>query len=84
MTVTLDLNPDVEAGLTALARAQGLTLEAYVERMLRDRSAAAGLRPKAGDAEKAVAFVAWARGHRPVGSLTDDSLRRENLVREPR
>lgn len=82
MTVKLDLEPDVEAALTALAQAQGLSLEAYVEKVLRERSAAVGLRPVAGNAANARAFGAWARGHRAVGSLSDEALRRENLVRD--
>lgn len=84
MTVNLDLTPDVEAALAALAQAQGLSLEAYVEKVLRERSAAASVRPADGNAAKARAFGAWARGHRPVGSLSDEALRRENLVRDAR
>lgn len=38
MTVRLDLNPDVEAGLLAQAKARGLPLEAYLEQVLRERS----------------------------------------------
>jgi hypothetical protein len=82
MTVKLVLNPDVEAGLVALAQAQGLSLEAYAEQVLRERSAAAGARSATGPAERAQAFAAWARGHRSVGSMSDESLRRENLVRD--
>ena len=35
-------------------------------------------------AYEAGAFEAFARAHRPVGSLSDELLRRENLVRETR
>jgi hypothetical protein len=38
MTVKLELTPDVEAGLLAQAQNSGLTLEAYVERVLREQS----------------------------------------------
>ena len=34
MTVTLNLNPELEAGLSAHARATGMTLEAYLERLV--------------------------------------------------
>ena len=34
MTVTIDLSEDIEAGLSALAQAQGLTLPDYVRRIL--------------------------------------------------
>jgi hypothetical protein len=84
MTVKLDLNPDIEAGLTALAQAQGLSLQAYLERMLRNRVAATAPHVTSGNVAKAGAFEAFARAHRPVGSLSDELLRRENLVRETR
>jgi hypothetical protein len=38
MTVTLNLKPDVEAGLLAQAQASGLTLEAFAEEVLREKS----------------------------------------------
>lgn len=38
MTVKLDLNPAVEAGLVAQAEARGLSLEAYVQQVLKERS----------------------------------------------
>jgi hypothetical protein len=38
MTVKLELTPDVQAGLQAEAQASGLSLEAYAERVLRERS----------------------------------------------
>jgi hypothetical protein len=38
MTVKLELTPDVQAGLLAQAQASGLSLEAYLEQVLRERS----------------------------------------------
>ena len=38
MTVKLELTPDVQAGLLAQAQASGLSLEAYAELVLRERS----------------------------------------------
>jgi hypothetical protein len=40
MTVKLELAPEVQAGLLAQAQDNGLSLEAYVERVLRERSGA--------------------------------------------
>jgi hypothetical protein len=40
MTVTLNLTPDVEAGLLADAQAKGLSLEAYLEQVVREQSRA--------------------------------------------
>jgi hypothetical protein len=41
VTVKLELTPDVQAGLVAQAQESGLSLEAYVELVLRERSGAA-------------------------------------------
>lgn len=38
MTVKVELPPDVQAGLLAQAQEGGLSLEAYVEQVLRERS----------------------------------------------
>ena len=38
MTVKVELPPDVQAGLLAQARESGLSLEAYVEQVLLERS----------------------------------------------
>ena len=43
MTMKLDLEPDTEAGLLAQAQASGLSLEAYVQQLLREKSLVAGL-----------------------------------------
>jgi hypothetical protein len=38
MTVKVELTPDVQAGLLEQAQESGLSLEAYVEQVLRERS----------------------------------------------
>jgi hypothetical protein len=38
MTVKVELTPDVQAGLLAQAQESGLSLEAYVAQVLRERS----------------------------------------------
>jgi hypothetical protein len=43
MTMKLDLKPEIEAGLLAQAQARGLSLEAYLDHVL--RSAAVPRRP---------------------------------------
>lgn len=82
MTVKLELNPEVEAGLVARAEARGLSLEAYLQQVLKERSATAMPLKASGAAAKAREFRAFAKAHRPVGSLTEESLRREHLVRD--
>lgn len=41
MTVKVELTPDIQAALLAQAQASGLSLEAYAEEVLRERSRAA-------------------------------------------
>ncbi len=83
MSVKLELAPDVEAGLLAQAQARGLSLEDYLQQVLRERSAAAvAAKGTTGSTAKARAFLAFAKAHRAVGSLTDESLGREHLVRD--
>lgn len=82
MTVKLDLTPETEAGLKALAQAQGLSLEAYAEKVLRERSAAASPLPTSGAAQKAQAFREFAREQRRTPPLSDDAISREHLIRE--
>ncbi len=45
MTVKLELTPDVQEALSAQAQAIGLSLEAFAEAVLRERSRATGLPP---------------------------------------
>jgi hypothetical protein len=44
MTITLNLNPEVEAGLIAQAEARGKTLEEYVRSMVEGAAGLAGVR----------------------------------------
>ena len=45
MTIKLELTPDVQAALSAQAQASGLSLEAFAEEVLRERSRAASHPP---------------------------------------
>ena len=83
MTVRLDLAPDVEAGLIAQAQARGLSLEAYLEQVLRERSDAVRV-TQGGRKEKAQAFRTWAHSHPATPPLSDEAIRRENLIRDVR
>jgi len=42
MTVTIELSPEIEAGLFAQAKAEGLPLPIYVQRLLRTQFPAGG------------------------------------------
>lgn len=81
MTVRLELTPDIEAGLLAQARASGLSIEAYAERVLRERITTTSS-PQSGPTAKAKAFEEWARNHSALPILPAEAYRRENLVRD--
>jgi len=82
MTVKLELNPEVEAGLVSQAQARGLSLVTYLQQVLKERSVIPMPMKASAGAAKAREFRAFAKGHRPVGSLTDESLGREHLIRD--
>jgi hypothetical protein len=81
MTVKLQLTPDVEAGLLAQAQARGLSLETYLEHVLREQSRSAA--PSSLDPiERARSFETWAHSHPLTPPLSDAAVRRENLIRD--
>jgi len=71
MTVTIELPPEVEASLTAKARAQGLPLPEYVTNLLRK----AVLSPE----ERAAASRESARNLPPTPTLPDKAMSREGI-----
>lgn len=80
MTVILELNADIQAGLAAQANAIGVPLEVYLAQILREKLAA--VPSQAELATKARAFVEWAHNHAVSLPLSDEALRRENLIRD--
>jgi hypothetical protein len=78
MTVTLNLKPEVEAGLTAQAQARGMTVEEYLLAVV--EGAVLPVSQKALSAEeRAAAFEAWSASHRPTPPLTDYAVSREGI-----
>lgn len=78
MTVTLNLKPEVEAGLLAQAQANGMSLEEYLLSMVEGAALSAShktLRPE----ERAAAFEAWSANHRPTPDLSDYAVSRESM-----
>ena len=77
MTVTIELAPDIEAGLVALAKAKGLGLPEYVERVLKDQISVqgGGLSP----AERAAAWLASTDDLPLTPALSDEAISRENM-----
>lgn len=77
MTVTIELAPDLEAGLAALAKAQGLGLPQYVQRVLKEQvsSQTGGLSP----AERAAAWLSSTEGLPLTPALSDEAISRESM-----
>ncbi len=85
MTVTLDLKPEVEAGLVAQARAGRKTVEEYLSSLVQGWVEGAalpapvnGLTPE----QRAAAFEAWAAGHRETPPLSDYAVSREAMYED--
>jgi hypothetical protein len=80
MTVTLDLKPEVQAGLMARVQASGKTLEEYLISMLED---AVPLNATPVPAKhRAAAFEAWAASHRQTPPLSDYAVSRDGIYEE--
>jgi hypothetical protein len=78
MTVTLNLKPELEAGLLAQARASGMTVEEYLLSVV--ESAVLPAMQKALSAEeRAAAFEAWSASHRPTPLLSDHAVSRDGI-----
>jgi len=78
MTVTLNLKPELEAGLLAQAHASGMTVEEYLLSVVEGAvspTVQSALSPEA----RASAFEAWSAGHRPTSPLSDYSVSRDSM-----
>jgi hypothetical protein len=80
MTVTLNLKPELEAGLLAQAEASGKTLEDYVLSMLEGSVVTIAQTQKMLTPEqRAAAFEAWSANHRHTPPLSDYAVSREGM-----
>ena len=78
MTVTLNLKPEVEAGLLAQARAHGMPLEEYLLSMVEGAVLSATQKALSPE-ERAAAYESWSAGHRPTPDLSDFAVSREPI-----
>lgn len=69
MSVTLELSPEVEASLAALAQEQGLSLPEYLQRLLGEGKKTKPLSP----AERAEAWIEAAKNLPETPAVVDDS-----------
>ncbi len=81
MTLTIDLKPEVEAGLAAQARAKGVSVAEYVESLLEQFAPSAQeMTPE----QRADALQEWAKGFPQVAPLSDEAVSRESLYSRDR
>ena len=78
MTVTLNLTPEVEAGLLAQAQVSGMTVEEYLLSVVEGvvlPAAPTTLSPE----QRAAAFESWSANHRITPPLSDYAVSREAM-----
>jgi hypothetical protein len=78
MTVTLHLNPEIEAGLFAQAQASGMTIEEYLLSVVEGAVLPAMAKAEPSE-ERAAAFEAWSAGHRATPPLSDHATSRDGI-----
>ena len=76
MTITLDLKPEMQAGLLALADASGVSLEQYILAMVENT-----VRPHSplSPQERAAAWIESAKRFPDTPPLSDEAISRENI-----
>ena len=83
MTLTLELPREIEAVLTEQAQAHGMTLRAWLEKMVADRAQSArprSLQDELTPEEWVRQFDAWVAGHdRTTPLLSDEAISRESI-----
>jgi hypothetical protein len=81
MTVSIEVPPEIEAGLSEQAEAQGLPLSQYLERLLRQKiPATSGL--AATPAERVAGWRESVLGLPDNPPLSDEAISRESIYRD--
>jgi hypothetical protein len=78
MTVTLNLKPELEAGLVARAEASGMTVEEYLLSVV-EGAVLPAMQKALSAEERAAAFEAWSASHRPTPALSDYAVSRDGI-----
>jgi hypothetical protein len=78
MTVTLNLRPEIEAGLLAQAQASGMTVEEYLLSMVEGVVLPAAQKISSPE-QRAAAFESWSANHRATPPLSDFAVSREAM-----
>ena len=80
VTLTMDLKPEIEAGLLARARERGVSLDSYVQELLEQLASAPIPQTLSADVWDQ-AFDEWIESSPAVPHLPDEALRRESIYR---
>ena len=78
MTVTLNLKPELEAGLAARAQASGMTVEEYLLSVV-EGAVLPAMHKALSAEERAAAFEAWSASHRPTPVLSNYAVSRDGI-----
>jgi hypothetical protein len=78
MTVTLNLRPELEAGVFAQAQASGMTVEAYLLSVV-EGAVLSTIQQKLSAEERGAAFEKWSAGHRKTPPLCDYAASRDAI-----
>jgi hypothetical protein len=78
MTVTLNLRPELEAGLFSQAQACGMTVEEYLVSLVEGAMLPISKNSLSVE-ERAAGFEAWSASHRPTTPLSDHAVSREGM-----
>jgi hypothetical protein len=76
MVVKLELKPEVQAGLLAEAQARGLSLEEYLEQIVRDHGITV---PSVSAEEWEKEFESWVASFPETPSLSEEAISRESM-----
>lgn len=76
--MSVNLNPDIEARLVALAQVSGMTVEEYLLSVVEGAVLPTTQKTLSAE-ERAAAFEAWSASHRPTPPLSDHAVSREAM-----
>lgn len=79
--MSLNVNPDIEARLVALAQASGVSLEDFLQHVVEEKSGQANIAPGASlsPAERAAAWRESVKGLPETKPLSDEAISRESI-----
>ena len=76
--MSLNLNPDIEAQLISLAQASGVSVEDFLSRVVKEKTAHSQA-PRLGPEQWITQFEEWADSFPETAPIPDEALSREYL-----